>query len=609
MKRISLITCWFLWSLGFSNDTVAAIIPDSLLQYYTLDESLSSLSNEMHVQPLNGAEVNMIPFRRNNQYGFVAKANGQPLFEPQFDKVWAVYAEGAIVSKNDKIGVVSPSGRMLIPFDNFNSVRKDKGIYEYRLIIQDDSVQQEDYNSVAYSIFFNEQGKYLFSETYHNGQFFVDKDTLAWFRYGTEVHIRSKSGRLVKSFKSNAIHPFKGICTNQLVFGREQNNNYYYELISIDGKLLASIPISNKELRGPYTISSSLYGFNTPDGDYYFATKNGLIDYHLATGDVGMRHIGEGFLYLPVYAVMNPDSKKMGLMDSTGKLILPFDYDYLQTGPNRNQYFIMQSGKCSVIDQLGNYLIAPFTSSGLGYYCLMTNESYTFYDGLATLPPVDFDPFYDRENSTTGVQKKYKFNYINTKGDTVLSLSSFYFAGNFHDGLAFAINSNRNNVFINKQGKTVIKLPSGIDGGAEPGDYRIPKFSGDYAYLASLDAYVDRTGKFYYEDAPKTTFAVVESNPEFIGGAAALEHFITTNLQIPNAVTTNTPVTVEVQLTIEKDGTPSKPLIVTVEDSYFTTAALQVIAKMPKWKPAIRNGQAVSTVITIPIVFPATTNK
>ena len=101
-------------------------------------------------------------------------------------------------------------------------------------------------------------------------------------------------------------------------------------------------------------------------------------------------------------------------------------------------------------------------------------------------------------------------------------------------------------------------------------------------------------------------FEITEVMPEFPGGEKAMMAFISKNLKYPSgAIDKNIQGRVLVQFVVDKDGsinsisTINKPPIgYGVEE-----AAMDVIRRMPKWKPGTQRGVPVAVRFRIPIMF------
>lgn len=97
---------------------------------------------------------------------------------------------------------------------------------------------------------------------------------------------------------------------------------------------------------------------------------------------------------------------------------------------------------------------------------------------------------------------------------------------------------------------------------------------------------------------------VSEPMPEYPGGDAALNKFITTNFNYPkDQQKTDPPLTnkIYVQFTVASDGTIKNPKILKGINTTLDNEAIRVVKLMPKWKPVQQNGKPVSTVVNLPI--------
>ena len=101
-----------------------------------------------------------------------------------------------------------------------------------------------------------------------------------------------------------------------------------------------------------------------------------------------------------------------------------------------------------------------------------------------------------------------------------------------------------------------------------------------------------------------TIFMTAEIPPQFPGGREEMQKFIDRNLQWPvryNEVTVQGRVVVG--FTIERDGSitdivPRSPL-----PRDFQEIAIEIVEKMPKWIPGLRNGMPIRVRMHIPILF------
>ncbi len=106
------------------------------------------------------------------------------------------------------------------------------------------------------------------------------------------------------------------------------------------------------------------------------------------------------------------------------------------------------------------------------------------------------------------------------------------------------------------------------------------------------------------EEEEEQIFTVVEDNPEFIGGQAALMKYLAKNIKYPQmARETGISGTVYVRFVVEKDGSVSQVRIARGIGGGCDEEALRVVKSMPKWKPGRQRGKPVRVNFTLPVKF------
>jgi len=106
------------------------------------------------------------------------------------------------------------------------------------------------------------------------------------------------------------------------------------------------------------------------------------------------------------------------------------------------------------------------------------------------------------------------------------------------------------------------------------------------------------TKKEEEKSVPEEVFMVVEEMPEYPGGIDALSKFISEN--IPYAQGKGK---VYVQFIVNKDGSISNVKVLRSNSETMSKKAIEVIQKMPHWKPGKQRGVPVKVAYTIPIEF------
>lgn len=99
-------------------------------------------------------------------------------------------------------------------------------------------------------------------------------------------------------------------------------------------------------------------------------------------------------------------------------------------------------------------------------------------------------------------------------------------------------------------------------------------------------------------------FTVVEQNPEFPGGEAALMNYIRKNLKYPAFAAENgIQGRVTLSFTVEKDGSIANIEVMRSPADELSKEAIRVVNSMPKWKPGKQRGKPVRVKYVLPVTF------
>lgn len=99
-------------------------------------------------------------------------------------------------------------------------------------------------------------------------------------------------------------------------------------------------------------------------------------------------------------------------------------------------------------------------------------------------------------------------------------------------------------------------------------------------------------------------FTVVEQQPEFPGGEAALMAFIKKNLKYPTFAAENgIQGRVTLSFVVEKDGSVTDIQEMRSPSEDLTKEAKRVVSSMPKWKPGKQRGKPVRVKYVLPVTF------
>lgn len=91
--------------------------------------------------------------------------------------------------------------------------------------------------------------------------------------------------------------------------------------------------------------------------------------------------------------------------------------------------------------------------------------------------------------------------------------------------------------------------------------------------------------------------------PSFPGGTDAWLSYLKRFLQTPDELEPGQRIEVKVKFWVETDGSVSRFEILQSGGSAFDREVLRVLKKMPRWEPAIQNGQKQAVSFTQPVVF------
>lgn len=106
------------------------------------------------------------------------------------------------------------------------------------------------------------------------------------------------------------------------------------------------------------------------------------------------------------------------------------------------------------------------------------------------------------------------------------------------------------------------------------------------------------------EEAEEAPFIAVEIMPEFPGGYAALRKYLADHLNYPVIAQENgVKGTVFVRFIVDRDGSIKNPFVLRGVDPALDKEALRVVNSLPKWRPGLQQGRAVSVFYTVPISF------
>jgi periplasmic protein TonB len=114
------------------------------------------------------------------------------------------------------------------------------------------------------------------------------------------------------------------------------------------------------------------------------------------------------------------------------------------------------------------------------------------------------------------------------------------------------------------------------------------------------EAVIDKTP---VKEEVKAVETAPSREPEFPGGQEAWLNFLRKNLIAPLDLQSGEKKTVSIRFFVSVDGIVADFEVVQSGGRAFDNEVIRVLKKMPKWKPAIQNGQAIARAFTQPVTF------
>ena len=105
------------------------------------------------------------------------------------------------------------------------------------------------------------------------------------------------------------------------------------------------------------------------------------------------------------------------------------------------------------------------------------------------------------------------------------------------------------------------------------------------------------------EVKPHAGTALLQREPEFPGGSKAWIDFLNRNLMVPDELEAGEQKTVLIRFQVAVDGSVTGFEVIRSGGRQYDHEVIRVLKRMPKWKPAIQNGEAVVRSFTQPVIF------
>ena len=120
-----------------------------------------------------------------------------------------------------------------------------------------------------------------------------------------------------------------------------------------------------------------------------------------------------------------------------------------------------------------------------------------------------------------------------------------------------------------------------------------------------VSAKMEATTKGEFKKDGKGIYSNVEVAPVYPGGETALSNFIADNLEYPaDAIDRNVEGTVRVEFVVNENGKVSNAAASGNQvGNGLDKAAVDIVNKMPEWKPGMVNGKPVKTRLVLPVTY------
>ena len=103
---------------------------------------------------------------------------------------------------------------------------------------------------------------------------------------------------------------------------------------------------------------------------------------------------------------------------------------------------------------------------------------------------------------------------------------------------------------------------------------------------------------------PEHVFTIVEKNPEYPGGEAALMKYIMDNIIYPTiAIENGISGRVFCEFVVNADGTVTDVQVTRAFNQYLDREAIRVLRTLPRFKPGEQRGKPVRVKYSVPVVF------
>ena len=312
---------------------------------------------------------------------------------------------------------------------------------------------------------------------------------MAWFRYGGNYTIYSRSGRVRLKFTEDT-DMFIGISNNLLLF-KSANSKYYVK--NIEGKEVFHILFKRSEVKNIHRLKNNLYLVGNHNDEYYIADSMGRIEVEVSVPITALVQRNMEVLHnAGFFVVENIHYKLYGVISRDGRTIIDQKFSFIGERDGNIFCCVDTSQRAYFIDTSGKVLLEVTN---------LVSYNMIIYSQLTIKQPIGY-----RDSLCLGIEDQFnnrRFFYFDATGKKKFYLGSeIVWVANFCEGLAPVADSSGNLGFINTKGELVIgrKYKLVLEGGYPIPFILIPEFRGGYAYLAGHNGYISQNRVPFFKD-------------------------------------------------------------------------------------------------------------
>lgn len=400
-------------------------------------------------------EKSALKYKKNNRYGLLG-FDGKEITKPIYEEIDSLpYKEGEfIVKKDGKYGVINPKGTKMLNWE-YDDITGD-GYYD------------KNYKNAGYIAGIKSEEGYLYSYVNCNGKVLLKKEYNDIVRIN-EINdsnnvflIASKTGKkgLFKNNKQIIPCEYQSLEYNEETKLVIAKRNDKYGVFDLNGKEILSVNNSELAIKGIHILATkdnkqSEYDLNgkevsemkyksvsATNNEEFFITVNQSNRYGLINKKE-VEVIENKYAYLEYltgkYFAVYSDDNKIGIIDSSGRIVLDMKYDVVQKikGSNLIQAIVLKDNNVELYTEDIKQVTSQENASVYladNYIKLVSPNKVSYFklDGTETTSKEIFpdnELFATVKNGFWGFEDKEGKIKIERKYDSVTEFNKYGFAG------------------------------------------------------------------------------------------------------------------------------------------------------------------------------------